>query len=636
MISPRQNTYLNIRNILDFETEYTPNVPSFSNPNAIIDVIKNEYINKLILSNQLKINNLKKMYNILINDTLSLFFAYLENDDFQNTLKINEKISAIFKKEYEQAYEMYLKDYKPIIKGIAKEIHTSYQVIKETLKIIIEFDMAVKNNNSYAVNKWMRDFTTLLTLDYKHNVLEENIFTELKTIESNDDSAWDYSVIILNNNNFFLYDQDVWSLVDLDKLTPDFAEYTELNHFMNCQFDQIQCCFFDIQKTFIVTPEDKIYFNNLFSEYLRIFMCIQTITNNKEISIKKLSDFKVSFSNLHKNDYVNSQFDFCLSTIIDIICGNNEANDFSSTLSSSVEYYNFFKNCVLLPKLFHLSNKITTRDPNKVTSSFFELLVKLGYSSLVSNQCYHNFLLKDGNENLFQDCGISKFIFDLILANSCPCCKYFNIVKSKTESIFDGTHLVRNVATGLSHIDNKSLVEIIPSAHTKTLMGNKIIGYNNLVDVEQYKRFNENMSQLFGCGSFSFHVVFDFSMSRNTISDIPIDYLKNKSVSFKKLWSSLNSKEKHNSHSDAQLKLGCTKTNDQEIQQEYSQYQTYAELEIKKKIANIVGNKKFYDTSIDFSLNSNEFFHAVKKAIGNMLIVSEPIQPNEYAKAYIA
>lgn len=643
MSSFKQNTYLNINNIINFDdfnqNPQSINKPNFTDINIIIQVIKDEYMNKLILSNQLKINNLKKIYNSIVTDVLPNFISKFDNDNFENLLRDDTNIANVFLDDFDKSFEFYLSEYKPIIASIRNEIDLSYQVIKEVLKIIIDLDKATKLNDYVGIKKWLHNFTTLITLDYKYNILDDDISLELETIENDDDeSAWKYSIIIFNNvNNDFLFGEDIWSLIEIDTKDSEEIDYTDFNKLMNVQFNQVQSCCFFIQDSFIVLDEDKIYFNNIFSEFLKIFMNIQTITNSSEISSKKLSDFKIAISKLNQNTSSNSQIDSCLSTIIEIVCGNKEMNDFSSTLKHKVNYYNFLKNCILLPKMFHLSTKLNIKDPDNITSSFFESLVKIGYSSLVSNQCYQMSLLKKNNSHLCKNTGISKFISDVIFANCCPCCKYLNLVKFKSTNLLDGSYIVRNVTSDLSHIDNKSLVEIIPSLKTKSFMWDKILSYDNLVDLQQYKRFNENMRKLFGFGKAEFHIVLDLNIASNVVLDVPVDYLKNKSESFKRLWSSLNLNRRLLSPSDIHLKLAADKQEATNLLALNDITPTSLDEEILNEISKTLNNvDSLVLINNEFSLKNENIIPLMKRVLKNLLFVSEEIRESEYSKAFLA
>lgn len=641
MYQHNQNTYLNIQNILDLESipdSWTSvNLPSFNDTSVIIDVIKNEYMNKLIISNKLKVNKLKKTYNSIINDILPNFVSFFDNDSFDLILKENPKVFETFLNDFDDTFSFYSSEYKPVIDTIKKEIDVSYQIITELLKIIIELDKMVKNNYQAGIKQWIQNFTTLLALDYRYNVLNESIMHELEELENSTECDWDYSLLVLNNvNNNFLYGEDIWSLMVIDNQDPKTNDYTELNKVMNFQFDQIQSCFFFIDESFIDLDEDKMYFNNIFSEFLKIFMGIQQITNSKEISSKKLSDFKIAISHLNNNTTKHSQIDDCLSTIIEIVCGKKDTNDFSSTLIEKVNYYNFFKNCILLPKLFHLSSKLNISDPENVTSSFFETLVKTGYSALVSNQCYHMSFLKHKNSNSSKTAGINNFISDLILANCCPCCKYLNLLKSKANNIFDVSYIVRNVAPNISHIDNTSLVEISLSKNIKELIENRIMCYNNLMDIEQYKRFNENMRQLLGYQDISFHITLDLNLASNEEEGVPINYLKNKNESLKKIWTALNPNKKLTSTDDITLSLIVNKA---DLNRELRTNDKTSELldkEIEEEITHLLKTTIVLLADNQLTLNHNSIIPLLKKNVHKMLIAAEDTKDCEYSRAYLA
>ncbi|OBA25877.1 hypothetical protein HANVADRAFT_3336 [Hanseniaspora valbyensis NRRL Y-1626] len=268
--------------------------------------------------------------------------------------------------------------------------------------------------------------------------------------------------------------------------------------------------------------------------------------------------------------------------------------------------------------MFHLSTKLNIKDPDNITSSFFESLVKIGYSSLVSNQCYQMSLLKKNNSHLCKNTGISKFISDVIFANCCPCCKYLNLVKFKSTNLLDGSYIVRNVTSDLS------------------FMWHKILSYDNLVDLQQYKRFNENMRKLFGFGKAEFHIVLDLNIASNVVLDVPVDYLKNKSESFKRLWSSLNLNRRLLSPNDIHLKLAADKQEATNLLALNDITPTSLDEEILKEISKTLNVDSLILINNEFSLKNENIKPLMKRVLKNLLFVSEEIRESEYSKAFLA
>ncbi|KAL6930456.1 hypothetical protein ACO0R3_003575 [Hanseniaspora guilliermondii] len=406
--------------------------PIFQDISALKNIIHTWYIYKYQLSNIILDNKLQFFLDVLLNNNMKKHKALL---NLGKVYEWTSEIDLFYDSSYDELMEF--------IQKIKIEIEKNYLRIEEGCKILIELESCFSSSpNSIKLKKWFEKFTNLMIYDYKHKVLhmdKDTLSEEIAFVKfsGEDGETWNYELL--------LFDSSSWYKDLLDTL----SKISNRSMHTSAVYAKIEA-------------DLLIQLRDLFSKY------------------------------------VDRDCDFSVSILKDLELAINLSNQISTgdILSDSfVDFKNFEsfnkKKIEILTRIYSFSYVYTENNGNCQMTIFDKLstLLKFGYTSLTSNQCYEINLLH--KSELYKDTNMhEKLLFDLMYYKDCPCCKFFNLFAPKhLKKPYNYTHVSRRLNLNITGLSDMNFI---------FLDNSDIIGASNVViESKSYSTLSNVMKDIF-------------------------------------------------------------------------------------------------------------------------------------------